>query len=221
MRLARRLVLACLLILCPVTAHAQAELVYDHLNWLLNFITSGNSVLIVSNQLIELLPLDELIAMDGFLESVDEARSALEALRGLGWDIQSVDGQFTRLFRIESLPETSAGMAEWQTETRRLALESRHDAARVQTLVRTLRRTFQHLLGLMQSIANTVGNLQISQTISQAQQKVAQLLSEQQLTRTVHERAETVEAARDVAETEILKKINCGLWKSWPGLACE
>ena len=112
-------------------------------------------------------------------------------------------------------------MAAWQTEVRTMALESRHDAARVQTLLRTLRRTFDHVLGLMESVASMIGNLQIAQTISQAQQKVAQLLSEEQLTRTVHERAETIDGAIDVSETEILKKINCGLWKSWPGMVCE
>jgi conjugal transfer/entry exclusion protein len=213
------------LLVQPRLASAQfgffgpGEPVYDAANHIQNTISAVQAVLMVANQILELTPLEEIIALEGFVEDIQTLRDLIGQLRGLGWDMNSLDGQFERLFGLEGLPETSAGMAEWQTEVNTIALETRHDAMRVQTLVRTLLRTVDHLIGLMESVAHMIGNLQISQTISQAQQKVAQLLSEGQLTRTVHERAESFQGASDVAETEMLRKINRNIWKSWPGMA--
>src|SRR5215813_13546529 len=96
-----------LLLLCVPAAHAQL-VVLDPSNLAQNTITAIESVLttietilIEANQIIDLTPLGSIATAGGLLEDMALLGRLVEEAQQIGFDLQSLESQFTALFHLD------------------------------------------------------------------------------------------------------------------------
>jgi hypothetical protein len=79
---------------------------------------------------------------------------------------------------------------------------------RTQVLIQTALRTVEHMMALIGRVASFIGNMQGNQTLNEGSGKLAQLLTEQKVTTTAIQRAQSVEALQTPLAVESLRRIN-------------
>jgi DNA polymerase III alpha subunit len=87
---------------------------------------------------------------------------------------------------------------------------------RTQTLIRSVLRTVGHIAGILENVAEALGNLSVSQTFGESQAKLQQLLVEANVTRTAFERAKSLEGAETGVLLQGLHNINEALLADHP-----
>jgi hypothetical protein len=168
-------------------------------------ITAVQAVLIVANQILE------LTAMEGILDIAEDLAVTAEIIgqaEALGFELASLEAQITTLFALDAAPITSHELFLLSTELRRVTNENYLFAMRAQTLIGTALRTIEHILSIIEHAGQAIGNLSISQTLSEAQSKLQQLLLEGNVRQAAFERAKSVEGAATTIQVESLHRIN-------------
>jgi len=190
----KRLILTWLISLAVATA-AQAQLpVIDAANLTQNTISAVQSILIVANQLLDLLAVDAFVLDDGtFMDDLATLQGLASNAQGLAWDLESLEGQITTLFSLDSAPHNSTDLVVTIQTIRRYVWQAHADALRTQTLLTTVAHTVDHIVGIYGTIQNLVGNLQGAQAAGQAQAKIAQVLANLQAQNATFDRARSIE----------------------------
>jgi len=183
------------LISLAVATAAQAQLpVIDAANLTQNTISAVQSILIVANQLLDLLAVDAFVLDDGtFMDDLATLQGLASNAQGLAWDLESLEGQITTLFSLDSAPHNSTDLVVTIQTIRRYVWQAHADALRTQTLLTTVAHTVDHIVGIYGTIQNLVGNLQGAQAAGQAQAKIAQVLANLQAQNATFDRARSIE----------------------------
>jgi conjugal transfer/entry exclusion protein len=219
MRRIRVVVLCGLLWLMPTMASAQFGLfgpgmpVYDNANHIQNTITAVQAVLIVLNQLIE------LTALEGVMD-YGEDLATIAALAGeassLGFDLASLQSQILVLFDPANAPATSFEYAGLAFEIRARMFQAYRYAMRTQTLIQTALRTVEHILEFIGHIGAAIGNLTVSQSLGEAQSKLAQLATEANVRQAAFERGRSLEGAEPGMLIQSIRNINEAQMADYP-----
>jgi hypothetical protein len=122
------------------------------------------------------------------------------------------------LFDLETAPDTREGLDERLVEIKRTLQEANIFALRTQTLARTVLRTVDHLMGLLDSIGALVGNMQGNQRILEVQSTVSKTLAVLELHTATFQRAETTERMAGALIIESIRRIECRRLDGWPGM---
>jgi hypothetical protein len=172
---------------------AQGIPVFDAQNWIQNTITAVQAVLIVANQIIELTALEGLV-LDGSFSSDLAALNALVS-EAEGFDVGTLNAQILPLFALETAPLTTFEYKQRQIAINEALFQGYGFAMRTQSLIMTALRTVEHIMGILEQVGSSIGNLTISQSMGQAQTKLQQLLTESNVQRSAFERAKSLEGA--------------------------
>jgi conjugal transfer/entry exclusion protein len=197
-------------------SEAQEAVVEVGMNLFFNTITSIQTALTVANQVIDLTPLGDVAAAEGYAEDMAMLGQLVDAAEGLAYDLGSLQAQVNTLFSLDGAPATSREFAERMREIQRVTWQSYNYALRTQTLLSTMRRTIEHALALMEAVGAVIGTLQSGQTTSQAINKLVQLESEMKVTTTAFQRAQSVDAMSDQLILQSIKNINDEVWSKEP-----
>jgi conjugal transfer/entry exclusion protein len=194
MRWMKRMWLASLISL-TLSRVASAQLpVIDAANLTQNTISAVQSILIVANQLLDLLAVDAFVLDDGtFMDDLATLQGLAANVQGIGWDLESLEAQITTLFALENAPDNTSDLTAHIQQVRGSVWQAYVDAMRVQTLLRTIIHTVNHIIGVYGTIQNLVGNLQGAQAAGQYQAKMNQTLAELQAQTATFERAKSLE----------------------------
>jgi conjugal transfer/entry exclusion protein len=209
-------VLVCLALIVPsFLTKAEAQLpflpggpglpVYDAANHVQNTITAVQAVLIVLNQLIELTALGGILDYAEDLALLAELASEASAI---GFDLASLQSQILVFFDIANAPATSFEYAGLAFEIRSRISQAYMYAMRVQTLINTALRTVEHILAFMAHVGEAIGNLTVSQSLGEAQSKLAQLATEANVRQAAFERGRSLEGAEAPMLIQSIRNIN-------------
>lgn len=159
-------------------------------------ITAVATTQTVVNQIIDLTPLTQFVVAGGYAEDLDLLRQLLTQANDLQQDIAQLDFLIQILFFIPDpkKPFSSHAFAVQHKEMFKVRHQAHLTAIRVQSLVSTVFRTIDHMLMLLNTVAHTLGNLEIAQTLGQGQSKLQQILLEGNLQRTAMERAQSYDS---------------------------
>jgi conjugal transfer/entry exclusion protein len=214
-RLKRRLLLTVLTssLLLPLASAPNAEaaaipVVEVGAQLVQSTITAVQSVIQVANQVLELTPLDDMVLDGAWVEDMRQLEEVVAMGSHLAWDLASLDAQITALFALEAAPTTAEGLNAHMAEIRGVIVQSYSYAMRTQVLIQTALRTVGHLLALVDRVLVFIGNMQANQTLTEQHGKLAQLLTEQKVTTTALQRAQSVEALQTPVIIESLRRIN-------------
>jgi conjugal transfer/entry exclusion protein len=221
----RRLSLSLLLILLLFRGRADAQLaVIDLGNLAQNTITAAESVLttiqailIEANQILELMPLDNIAMANDMAEDMALLLSIASQTEGLSYDVASLRAQITSLFQLETAPDTRQGLTARLAEIKRLKFQVYSYAARTQTLLKTAMRTVAHLHNLLETVAVLIGNMQGNQVHAQFMAVSTKHLANLDVQIAAYYRAETVDKLSDALVIESINKIQARRMADWPG----
>ena len=196
----------------------QAEsqlLVLDAGNLAQNTITAAESVLttiqtilIELNQILDLTPLGTIATAGGLLEDMALLGRLVEEAQQIGFDLQSLESQFTALFHLDAAPQTTSELQQRLAEIRRLKQEAYGYASRVQTLMRTAMTTVRHMQLLLETLAQLIGNLQGEQLVAQHAAAMHKHLANIQTQQAAYYRARTLDRMEETVTIQGLININ-------------
>jgi conjugal transfer/entry exclusion protein len=175
------------------------------------------SILIVANQLLDLLAVDAFVLDDGtFMDDLATLQGLASHAQGLAWDLESLEGQITTLFSLDSAPHNSTDLVVTIQTIRGYVWQAHADALRTQTLLTTVAHTVDHIVGIYGTIQNLVGNLQGAQAAGQAQAKIAQVLANLQAQTATFDRAQSIEGISGPLIEQSLENIDQELLADHP-----
>src|SRR5437870_4025490 len=117
------LLLGILLVSAPRPVQAQA-LVLDAANLVQNVVQAVQTILMVTNQVLELTPLDEIVLSDSFDSDLDDLGAIIDAAQALSYDVSSLQAQIRSLFDLTSAPNNSRDLQRRLAEIRRVVFDS-------------------------------------------------------------------------------------------------
>jgi hypothetical protein len=171
-------------------------------------ITAVQSVAMVLNQILELTDVGSFVLEGEWRQDVDLIVQLIGQGQQLAWDLASLDAQINSLFALQSAPTTAVGFNQRMGEIRIIISQSYSYAMRTQVLIMTALRTVQHLLALVARVREFIGNMTANQNLGEHVGTLTQLLTEQKVTTTVLQRAQSTEALQMPVAIESLKQIN-------------
>jgi conjugal transfer/entry exclusion protein len=209
-----------LVLLWQTAASAQfAAVVYDPANFVQNsisavqsVITAIQTVLIETNQIIDLTPVSGVITGDGITEDMATLGEIVAQAEGLSYDINQLQAQIADLFNLERPPNSSAMLRERLMEVRSIRHQCYTYAMKTQTLLMTASRTVEHVVALVGSITDYIGNLSATQRMSEAQGVINKTLATQQASTMAYQRAGSVDKMEELLIDASLDAINIRVW---------
>jgi conjugal transfer/entry exclusion protein len=214
----KRLALSVFLVLVWVSLSAAQLPVTDAGNLAVNTTTSIQSVitaiqtvLIEANQILELTPAD-VITGDGIAEDMSMLGEIVQQAEGLSYDVGALQGQIASLFGLEDPPSSTSMLRERLMEIRTIRHQSYAYAMKTQTLLMTASRTVEHVIALLGSIGEYVGNLSANQRMSEAQHVINKTLANQQVSTMAYQRAGSVDKMEELLIDASLDAINTYIW---------
>jgi conjugal transfer/entry exclusion protein len=216
--------LSLLLVLFLCYGRAEAQLaVIDVGNLAQNTITAAESVLttiqtilIEANQILELMPLNNIAMASDMAEDMALLASIAEQTEGLSYDIGSLEAQIVALFSLETAPDTRDGLTERLAEIKRVKFQAYSYAARTQTLLKTAMRTVEHLHNLLETTAVLIGNMQGNQVHAQYMAVSNKHLANLDVQIAAYYRAETTDKLSEALIIESITKIQVKRMADWP-----
>ena len=214
-----------LLLLCLWVAPASAQvaaLVYDPANFSQNVISAVQSVitaiqavLIQANQVLDLTPLDGILA-SGIGEDMALLGQLVVQAEGLSYDVGSLQTQIESLFNLDTAPDTREGLTVRLEQIKRLKYQCYTYAAKVQTLMQTALRTVDHLQGLLGTLGAIVGNMGGNQTNGQFIAVTGKHLANLDVQMASFQRAQTVDKLSEALIIESINRIQAKRMEDWP-----
>jgi conjugal transfer/entry exclusion protein len=219
----KRLNLSLFVVLLSVNvAHAQIPVVdvsnlsQNTISAIQSVLTTIQTVLIELNQIKELLPLDDIQTASGIAHDMALLGELVEQAEGLSYDIGSIQAQIDALFGLDTAPDTRDGLTERIAEIKQLKYKCYSYAARVQTLLRRVIRTIDHLTGLLDTVGAIIGNKQGNQVLAQAQTVTAKHATNIDMQMSSYQRAKTVDKLAEALILESIEKIERARMEDWP-----
>jgi conjugal transfer/entry exclusion protein len=214
----KRLVLSVSLVLVWVSTAAAQLAVVDAANLGVNTTTSIQSVitaiqtvLIEANQILELTPAD-VITGDGIAEDMALLGEIVVQAEGLSYDVGQLQSQIADLFNLEDPPSSTAMLRERLMEIRSIRHQSYAYAMKTQTLLMTASRTVEHVIALVGSIGEFIGNLSANQRMAEAQHVLNKTVANQQVSTMAYQRAGSVDKMEELLIDASLDAINTYIW---------
>ena len=201
------------------------DAVYDYAVHFESITTAIMTTQTVVNQILDLTPVDELIAdqstpmeLLGFLVNI--ACHPPSGRFSLSFRILDICSAFDRLYpAADRVPETSFEYVLWQQEKEEQTRQSAATAMRTQALIEMLGRDSESLAGLLRQVLSVIGNLQGVQVHHQIAAQHNTLAIRAQLMNATFQRAMTTKLADEATSIESLRRINANIWSTWPGMA--
>lgn len=214
------LILGCLLLSTPAWAQLP---VTDGLALGQRVVQIGQAVLQTAeavaqtaNMVLELTPVDELIAADGIIEDMGTLAEIVTDARALSYDLSSLNAQIHVLFDLETAPRTRRELDERLIDIKRTVFEARTFALRTQTLMMTVLRTVDHLTRLLGALGDLVGNMQANQRLAELQGTVSKTLAVIEVQSAAFQRADIVERMSADLVKESMARIQDRRLEDWP-----
>ena len=179
-------------------------------------ITAVEAVLQTFNQLLELMPVGEIILSAEFAGTLNELSVIIAEATGLAYDLGSLQSQISVLFDLNTAPNNMLLLKERLFAIRRVAWEGHVTAMRAQTLARTTLSAIGHLTRLVDAIGGFMGNMQANQVGTQVQGTIAELLAKMQVQQATYDRSRSVEAITEVMTLESLRLIHIEIMADHP-----
>jgi len=195
----RRLVGLTLLVLLAWVPPVHAQLVvFDPPNFGEQIIHTGQNLLSLINQALELLPLDVIIIIDTISTDIQTLNTIIVEASQIGMDVASLEAQLNSLLDLNLAPATSSELAVRMAEIRALVWRARAYAMRVNTLIQTFQNTLRHIDMLISSIADLAGNKQNLQTLNQKAATLNYVQIVQATTTATASQAEQLDKAKEL-----------------------
>ena len=195
----RRLVGLTLLVLLAWVPPVHAQLVvFDPPNFGEQIIHTGQNLLSLINQALELLPLDVIIIIDTISTDIQTLNTIFVEASQIGMDVASLEAQLNSLLDLNLAPATSSELAVRMAEIRALVWRARAYAMRVNTLIQTFQNTLRHIDMLISSIADLAGNKQNLQTLNQKAATLNYVQIVQATTTATASQAEQLDKAKEL-----------------------
>jgi conjugal transfer/entry exclusion protein len=214
----KRLALSASLVLVWVSTAAAQLAVIDAGNLTVNTTTSIQSVitaiqtvLIEANQILELTPA-EVITGDGIAEDMALLGEIVAQAEGLSYDVGALQAQIASLFGLEDPPSSTSMLRERLMEIRTIRHQSYAYAMKTQTLLMTASRTVEHVVALLGSIGEYIGNLSANQRMSEAQHVLNKTVANQHVSTMAYQRAGSVDKMEELLIDASLDAINTYVW---------
>ena len=179
-------------------------------------LTTIQTILIEANQILELIPLDDIAVSGGIAEDMALLGQLVEQAEGLSYDIGSLQAQLDSLFNLDTAPDTRDGLTARLAAIKRQKYLAYSYAARVQTLMRTALRTVDHLQGLLDTLSDLIGNMQANQTHAQLTTVASKHLANLDVQMASFQRAQTVDKLSEALILESITKIQARRIEDWP-----
>jgi hypothetical protein len=179
-------------------------------------ITAVEAVLQTFNQLLELMPVGEIILSAEFASTLDELSVIIAEATGLAYDLGSLQSQISTLFDLNTAPDSMTLLKERLFAIRRVAWEGHVTAMRAQTLARTTLSAIGHLQRLMDAIGILMGNMSANQTMLQVQGTMTELLAKMQVQQATADRARSIEQITETMTIESLYRIQSQIMADHP-----
>lgn len=179
-------------------------------------ITAVQSVLSVKNELLNLAPIGEMALAAEWAQDMADITAIITSAQDLTTDIQTLQRQIIQLFDLQNAPNSTTALAQRQQEIRRLVTAAYCYAIQVQSLVRTLIHTIDHLSTLTQQISSFLGAKQGAQVLTQVNSSLNQTLVTLTLQNAAFQRAESLEKSTEPLVIESLHRINAEMMADWP-----
>jgi hypothetical protein len=178
------------------TLPASAQLPVEEVGWnlALNGVQASEALFQSAQWVIDLLPLEAWDAIEGAMEDLALLRELALQAQLIGMDIDSVIAQLNALFNLDLAPTTSFEFRERVGEINRRIYEVYGYAMRVQTLINSVVRTVDHILGLVEIMRELIGKLSVEQNIGQQLAKLKQIQAEHQTVMTAFVHAQSTQA---------------------------
>jgi len=195
----RRLVGLTLLVLLAWVPPVHAQLVvFDPPNFGEQIIHTGQNLLSLINQALELLPLDVIIIIDTISTDIQTLNTIIVEASQIGMDVASLEAQLNSLLDLNLAPATSSELAVRMAEIRALVWRARAYAMRVNTLIQIFQNTLRHIDMLISSIADLAGNKQNLQTLNQKAATLNYVQIVQATTTATASQAEQLDKAKEL-----------------------
>jgi conjugal transfer/entry exclusion protein len=195
----------------PMVVYDPANFSQNSITAVQSVITAIQTVLIEANQILELTPADGITG-DGISEDMAMLGEIIQQAEGLSYDVSQLQAQIADLFGLENPPSSTAMLRERLTEIRTIRHQCYTYAMKTQTLLMTASRTVEHVIALLGSIGEYIGNLSANQRMSEAQHVLNKTLANQQVSTMAYQRAGSVDKMEEMLIEASLNAINNYVW---------
>jgi len=185
----------------PVVASAQFPFlpgpgvpVYDAANHVVNSTSAIEAVFQSAQWVIDLLPLEAYEVFEAMAEDLAILQDLARQAAQIGMDIASIEAQLNSLFGLETAPRTSYEFRQRVNEINYRIWQVYGYAMRTQTLINTVIRTVEHIIGFIETVAELLGKLSVEQNMSQQLAKLHQLQAESNVITAALAHAQSTEA---------------------------
>jgi hypothetical protein len=169
-----------------------------------------------ANMILELTPVDELIAADGIIEDMGLLAEIVAEARLLSADFASLTTQIQVLFALETAPATRSELDARLLEIKRTIYDARLFAVRTQALMATVLRTAEHLSALLASIGSFVGNMQANQRVAELQGTTNKTLAVLEVHTAAFQRVDLLDRLSADLVRESMARIQENRLADWP-----
>jgi hypothetical protein len=198
-----------------VPAGAQLPVI-DAANLSQNTISATNLIIHTAKWVIDLTPLEGFDIADMIGEDLRIVSELATEAAAIGFSVSSVQAQMNALFALESAPITSFGYSQRVREINQQMLLIYGYAMRTKTLIFTLTRVVEHVMGLIRQVAGLLGKLSAQQNAAQQLAKLQQFAAEANLQQAAFEYAESQQALIPGVLVESLRLINQEMMSDHP-----
>jgi hypothetical protein len=168
--------------------------VYDAANHLQNFISAVEAVFQSAQWVIDMTPLESFEIAEAYAEDLALLAELAAEAAAIGMDLASIQAQLQGLFGLDAAPTTSFEFRQRVGEINLRIWQVYGYAMRTQVLINTLVRTVEHIMGLIETVAELLGKLSVQQNLHQQIGKLHQLQAEANLVTTALAHAQSTEA---------------------------
>jgi hypothetical protein len=175
-------------------ASAQLPVQEVGTNLAFNGVQAAEAVFQSAEWVTDLLPLEVWDMIDGAAEDLALLQELAAQAQLIGMDLDSIIAQLNTLFNLDLAPTTSFEFRERVVEINRRIWEVYGYAMRVQSLINTVVRTVDHIIGLIDIVRELIGTLSVEQTIAQQLAKLKQIQAEHQAVMTAFVHAQSTQA---------------------------
>ena len=193
-----------------------AQLVQSTVTAVQSTISAIEDVVQTASALQELVPLDAILVAEGIAEDMAALADIVRQAEGLSYDIASLQAQIDALFNLDTAPASTSELQVRLAEIRRVRSQCYSYAMRLQTLLTTALRTVDHLVLLVNSIANFLGAKQGMQTLVQLNATISKTTTIHATQTAAFQRAGSVDAMEQLLTIESLHRINEATMADWP-----
>jgi hypothetical protein len=173
---------------------AAAQLpVIDAANLTQNTISAVEAIFQSAQWVIDLTPLESYEIAEAYAEDLAVLQELAGEAQAIGIDLASVQAQLDGLFSLEAAPTTSFEFRERVGEINYRIWQVYGYAMRTQTLINTAVRTVEHIMGLIETVAELLGTLSVQQNLHQQIGKLHQLQAEANVVTTALAHAQSTE----------------------------